>query len=122
MLAGSLGSYARRMQVSDSNQNGWNEYSRLVLKELETLGDSIDGLRSELVEVKQELAKIQSREDRVDELRAWKAAIDEVASPTQLKEAISELSDLKQFKVKAVTAFAVVQAVMATALALSKYF
>ena len=74
------------------NQNGWNEYSRLVLKELETLGDSIDGLRSELVEVKQELAKIQSREDRVDELRAWKSNIDEVASPTQLKEALNEIS------------------------------
>ena len=108
--------------MSDSNQNGWNEYSRLVLKELETLGDSIDGLRSELIEVKQELAKIQSREDRVDELRTWKAAVDEVVSPTQLKEAINEISELKQFKVKAVTTFAVVQAVMATALALANYF
>ena len=36
------------------NQNGWNEYSRLVLKELETLADGIDGLRGELQEVKQE--------------------------------------------------------------------
>ncbi len=108
--------------MSNGSQNGWNEYSRLVLKELETLGDSIDGLRTELVEVKQELAKIQSREDRVDELRAWKANIDEVASPTQLKEAINDISELKQFKIKAITAFAVVQAVMALALTLSKYF
>ena len=104
--------------MSDGNQNGWNEYSRLVLKELETLSDSIDGLRSELVEMKQELAKIQSREDRVDELRVWKSNIDEVASPTQLKEALNEIAELKQFKIKAITAFAVVQAVMATALAL----
>ena len=104
--------------MSDGNQNGWNEYSRLVLKELETLSDSIDGLRSELVEMKQELAKIQSREDRVDELRAWKSNIDEVASPTQLKEALNEISELKQFKIKAITTFAVVQAVMATAIAL----
>ena len=108
--------------MSSGNQNGWNEYSRLVLKELETLGDSIDGLRSELVEVKQELAKIQSREDRVDELRAWKANIDEIASPTQLKQAIDDIADLKQFKIKAITAFAVVQGIMALALALSKYF
>ena len=48
--------------MSNGSQNGWNEYSRLVLKELETLGDSIDGLRTELVEVKQELAKIQRRQ------------------------------------------------------------
>ena len=47
--------------MSDGSQNGWNEYSRLVLKELETLSDSIDGLRTELVEVKQELAKMQAK-------------------------------------------------------------
>ena len=58
----------------------------------------------------------------MDELRAWKANIDEVASPTQLKEAINEIAELKQFKVKAITTFAVVQGVMALALALSKYF
>ena len=108
--------------MNNNSQNGWNEYSRLVLNELESLGSGIDSLRSELQEVKQELAKIQSREDRVDELRMWKSNIDEVASPTQLKEALSEISELKQFKVKAVTTFAVVQGVMALALALSKYF
>lgn len=106
--------------MSDGNQNGWNEYSRLVLNELESLGNGIENLRSEVQEVKHELAKIQSREDRVDELRVWKSNIDEVASPTQLKEALSEISDLKQFKIKAVTAFAVVQAIMALAMALIK--
>ena len=109
--------------MNNGNQNGWNEYSRLVLNELESLGTGIDSLRSELQEVKQELAKIQSREDRVDELRVWKSAVDEVASPTQLKEALNEISELKQFKIKAVTTFAVVQAIMATALSLtSKFF
>ena len=108
--------------MNNSNQNGWNEYSRLVLNELESLGSGIDGLRSELQEVKQELAKIQSREDRVDELRTWKANIDEVASPTQLKEARKEVSELNQFKTKAVTVFAVVQAMMALALALTSTF
>ncbi len=108
--------------MSNGSQNGWNEYSRLVLNELESLGSGIDSLRSELQEVKQELAKIQSREDRVDELRVWKSNIDEVASPTQLKEALNEIAELKQFKTKAITTFTVVQAVMALALAWSKYF
>ena len=106
----------------EGNKNGWNEYSRLVLNELESLGNGIADLRSELQEVKQELTKIQSREDRIEELRVWKSNIDEVASPTQLKEAINEIAELKQFKIKAVTTFAVVQAAMALALALSKYF
>ena len=98
--------------MSDGNQNGWNEYSRLVLKELETLANGIDGLRDELVEVKQELAKMQVREDKVVELKEWKDKIDEVASPTQLGAALKELEDLKQFKTKAITIFAVVQFAM----------
>ena len=98
--------------MSEGSQNGWNEYSRLVLKELETLADGIDGLRTELVEVKQELAKMQVREDKVVELKVWKEKIDEVASPTQLENALKELEDLKQFKTKAITIFAVVQFAM----------
>ena len=96
-----------------SNQNGWNEYSRLVLKELETLATSIDGLRGELQEVKQELAKMQVREDKVDELKVWKEKIDEVASPSQLEIALKDLDELKMFKTKAITIFAVVQFGMA---------
>ena len=97
---------------SDSNQNGWNEYSRLVLKELETLSDSIEGLKGEIQHVKQEIAKMQVREDKVDELRVWKEKVDEVASPSQLQQALREIEELKLFKTKAVTIFAVVQFAM----------
>ena len=105
-----------------SGENGWGEYSKLVLKELETLAKSIEGLRNELQEVKQELAAIRAKEDKVEELKVWKEKIDEVASPTQLKEISSDVQELKIFKTKAVTVFAVVQFVMAAALALSKAF
>jgi len=98
---------------SESNQNGWNEYSRLVLKELENLADNIDGLKEELQEVKQEIAKMQVREDKVDELKVWKEKVDEVVSPTQLSSLVKEVEDLKIFKTKAITTFAVVQFLMA---------
>ena len=103
-----------------SGENGWGEYSRLVLKELETLAKSIEGLRTELPDMKQELAAIRAKEDKVDELRSWKEKIDEVASPTQLKELTTEVQDLKIFKTKAITVFALVQFLMATALAALK--
>jgi len=96
-----------------SNENGWGEYSRLVLKELETLATGIDSLRTELQEVKQELAKMQVREDKVHEIVKWKERIDEVASPSQLKDLQVQVEDLKLFKTKAVTIFAVVQFAMA---------
>ena len=100
--------------MSQSDQNGWNEYSRLVLKELETLSDGIDALQQELQHVKQEIAKMQVREDKVDELKSWKEKVDEVASPTQLQTMVKEVEDLKLFKTKAITIFAVVQFLMAS--------
>ena len=99
--------------MSDRNQNGWNEYSRLVLKELETLGDGIDALRSELQDVKQELTKIQVREDKVDEIKQWKEKIDEICSPPQLKQLMDEVDNLKTFKTKSITIFAAAQVAMA---------
>jgi len=98
---------------ADRRSNGWNEYSKLVLKELETLADGIDALRGELHSVKQELTKMQVREDRVDELRDWKRRVDDVTSPGQLALALREVEELKQFKTKAVTVFAMVQFAMA---------
>ena len=98
--------------MSDGGQNGWNEYSRLVLKELETLADGIDGLRSELQGMKQELAKMQVREDKVDDLKQWKEKIDDVCSPTQLKDLVDEIEKLKTFKTKAITIFAAAQVAM----------
>lgn len=105
-----------------SNENGWGEYSKLVLKELETLATGIESLRSELLDVKQELAAIRVKEDKVDELREWKSKIDDVTSPTQLKSLVNEVQELKLFKTKAVTVFAVVQFLMAAAVAASKIF
>ena len=103
-----------------ADQNGWSEYSRLVLKELETLATSIQSLNSEIQELKQEIARMREREDRVEELRTWKDKIDEVASPSQLQAAIKEIESLKEFKTKSVTVFMVVQFLMATAVAVSK--
>jgi predicted nuclease with TOPRIM domain len=97
----------------DTKQNGWNEYSRLVLKELETLASSINSLNSEIQDLKQEIARMREREDRVDELRVWKEKVDEIASPSQLQTVIADVDDLKIFKTKAITIFAVVQFGMA---------
>lgn len=105
----------------DRRQNGWNEYSKLVLKELETLADSIDSLRTEIQSVKQEIAKMQVREDKVKELQEWRAKMDDAATPTQIKETLKQVDDLKLFKTKAITIFAVVQFLMAVFAILVKF-
>ena len=105
-----------------SGDNSWSEYSKLVLKELETLSRGIEGLNDEIQALKSNITELRSREDKVDELRAWKQRVDEVASPTQMKIWIREVEKLKTFKTKAVTIFLVVQGLMTGALALSSFF
>jgi len=100
----------------------WDQYSRLVLQQLETLASGIEALRGELQDVKNQLTELKAKEDRVQDLKDWKEKIDEVASPSQLQNALQEIEDLKTFKTKAVTIFAGVQFLMATALAYSKFF
>jgi predicted nucleic acid-binding Zn-ribbon protein len=99
-----------------SSDSGWETYSKLVLQQLETLSKGIENLRVELQDVKDQLTKIKAKEDRLEELKSWKEKIDEVASPSQIKYALRELENLKTFKTKAVTIFAVIQFGMAATL------
>tara|TARA_Y100001937_G_C7066922_1_gene306448 strand:- start:751 stop:1077 length:327 start_codon:yes stop_codon:yes gene_type:complete len=99
--------------MTSGNESGWAEYSKLVLKELETLAQGIKDLNDSMNEMKREITEIRAREDKVQELVKWKDRIDEVASPTQLEKLKEEVEDLKLFKTKAVTVFAVIQFAMA---------
>ena len=107
--------------MMNSNEDGWTEYSRLVLKELETLANGIKELNESMNEMKREITEIRAREDKIQDLTKWKARIDEVASPSQLKSLQAEVEDLKLFKTKAVTIFAVVQFAMAAVVFLQRF-
>jgi TolA-binding protein len=91
------------------------------LQQLETLNTGIESMRKELQDVKEQITKIKAKEDRLDEIKLWKEKIDEVASPSQIKYAMRELENLKTFKTKAVTIFAVVQFAMAVAVLISRF-
>ena len=84
--------------MANSEQNGWNEYSKLVIAELERLNDGITNLNSEIQDLKQQILELKVKEDFAKELWKWKQAVDEVASPTQLKYTIKDVADLKTFK------------------------
>jgi Tfp pilus assembly protein PilO len=100
-----------------NNGNGWETYSKLVLQQLETMSNGIDALRTELQDMKSQLTELKAKEDRVHDLKTWKEKMDDVASPPQLREAMKEIEDLKEFKTKAVTMFMVVQSIMGMAVA-----
>tara|TARA_B100000886_G_C20384958_1_gene475611 strand:+ start:654 stop:974 length:321 start_codon:yes stop_codon:yes gene_type:complete len=102
-----------------SENNGWDTYSKLVLQQLETLSTGIEGLRFELQNVKDQLTELKVKEDRVQDIKAWKEKMDDIASPPQLKQALEEIEELKEFKTKSITAFMVIQALMAVAVAIT---
>ena len=52
--------------------NGWETYSKLVLQQLETMASGIEGLRAELQDVKNQLTELKAKEDRVQDIKAWK--------------------------------------------------
>ena len=81
-----------------SSNNGWDTYSKLVLQQLETMSTGIEALRGELQQVQNQLAELKAKEDRVQDLKAWKEKMDDVASPPQLREAMSDIEELKLFK------------------------
>lgn len=109
------------MKEMSDERNGWNEYSKLVLKELETLARGISDLSYQLHEVKRELALIKDREDKVEELKIWKDKIAEVVSPSQLAIMVTEVKELKEFKTRAITIFAVIQFIMLCISIFGKY-
>ena len=92
--------------------SGWEVYSKMVLKQLEDLSNSMNGLRQEIQELKSEIAEIRGQQGNVQDLKEWKNKIDEVCSPSQLKDLRNEVDELKIFKTKAITIFAGVQFLM----------
>jgi ribosomal protein L29 len=108
--------------MANNEQNGWNEYSKLVIAELERLNDGITNLNSEIQDLKQQILELKVKEDFAKELWKWKQAVDEVASPTQLKYTIKDVADLKTFKTQAITIWAVVQLATAAIITFFKLY
>ena len=108
--------------MANGEQNGWNEYSKLVIAELERLNDGITNLNGEIQDLKQQIAELKVKEDFAKELWKWKQAVDEVASPSQLQNTLQDVNDLKVFKTQAITIFLVVQGLVGIAIALLKFY
>ena len=109
--------------MSDEKQtNGWNEYSKLVLKELETLADGVEALKKELQEVRRDIAKIETRESKVDEIKEWKQKMTDVLSPDQLKELVKEHKENRDFMIRAVAVLGVIQFIIASAVVWFRIF
>lgn len=101
-----------------SDEHEWAVWSKHVLHELERLNEGQDQIKKDIQTLKSDLNRIAVLEDQVNDIKAWKSQVTEVYSPTQLAEQKKEVEQLKSFKIKFVTIWAVIQFVISIALAL----
>ncbi len=105
---------------SGENTNGWEEWSKHVLKELERLNDNYESLNNKYSTLEKDLANIQNIKVTLNEVAGWKSAMMEVASPTQLKELKSDIEKLKTFRTASFTVWAVIQGLIVLWMALKE--
>ena len=111
--------------MPEEKHNGWDQYSKLVWKEIDGLGQAVTALREEINGLREVLSEMRSNSAHtltvVNDLKQWKERIDDVTSPAQLAELVEEIQKLKDFKTKAVTVFVVVQFGITLFIALNEY-
>lgn len=128
------------------NNNGWTEWSKYILKELEKLGENCDSLAEEINGLNVELTKISGMKHAINDLKDWKISVDESVNIDDLKNikayyinnkdiksAIDSIKDttkkqqekieeLESFKTKVYTFIAIASFLVTTAVALIKVF
>ena len=128
------------------NNNGWNEWSKYVLKELEKLGEICDSLADEINGLNVELTKISGVKHAINDLKEWKTNVEETTNLNDLqslktfyinnkdiKESIESLKetlkkyedqieDYKKFKTKVYAIAGVLSFLLATGLTLMRIF
>ena len=106
------------MPIENDNisNNGWSEYGRLVLKELERLNEGQDQIRKDMDhkfnELNLRMTEFKSTEKDVEELKEWKGKISEVWSPTQMRQSKNEVYDQKNRWSRVVGIMAAVQVIV----------
>ena len=128
------------------NNNGWNEWSKYVLKELEKLGEICDSLSEEIGKLNIELTKISGIKHAIHDIKEWKTTVEETVNINDLnnikqfyinnkevktlidsiKETLKkydeQIEDYKRFKTKVYAVGGVLSFLFATALTIMKFF
>lgn len=106
------------MNLDNENlsKNGWSEYGRLVLKELERLNAGQDDIKKDLdkkfTELNQKISEFKNTEREVEELKKWKESVMEVWSVSQMKQGKDEIYSQKNQWQKVIGIIIAIQVIM----------
>jgi hypothetical protein len=112
------------------SKNGWSEYGRLVLKELERLNEGQDKLREDFdkqfkdlnEKMTKSVTSFETTEQDVKDLKEWKEKVTEVWSPTQMTQSKDEIYKQKGQWQKTVGIVIATQVIIGIIFALLKTF
>ncbi len=83
------------------SKNGWSEYGRLVLAELQRLNQGQDAMKKDLdskfIELNNKISAFNALEKEIEELNTWKKDTLEVWSASQMKQAKDEIYKQKGY-------------------------
>jgi len=100
----------------------WNDYSKLVLSELERLNESYEKMREDIhahfKEMNVVLSEFKNTEKNVTDHKIWIEKVNDVWSPAQMKQAKDEIYEQKGKWTAAVAIFTFIQIVMGIIIAL----
>lgn len=108
------------------SRNGWSEYGRLVLKELERLNEGQEKLKEDIdrkfTELNQKISEFKSTEQDVKDLKEWREKVTEVWSVSQMKQSKDEVYEQKNKWQRVVGVVIAVQIIFGAILALINTF
>jgi hypothetical protein len=102
------------------NKDSWGEYSKLVLNELERLNENYSQMRNDMDtrfgELNQKLTEVKNIEGKVSNHAAWIEKVNDVWSPTQMKEAKDEIYKQKSRWIAAIAIISFIQIAIGAAI------
>ena len=101
----------RAKQPEASPPDGWQSWGQHVLSELERLSHAVESVREQVAEMRQD-GRVAQHSSEIEELKSWRKAHDDVATPSQLQKKLDTVDDLKVTQIKAYTLMAVVQVLL----------
>lgn len=100
----------------------WGDYSKLVLKELERLNESYEKMRDDMDkrfdELKTKISEVKNIEAKVIAQNSWIEKVNDVWSPSQMKEAKDEIYKQKNRWAAAIAIITFVQIVVGVSIAI----
>jgi peptidoglycan hydrolase CwlO-like protein len=104
----------------NEDKDTWGDYSKLVLKELERLNENYDKMRTDMdnrfSELNQKLTEVKNVEKSVTNQTAWIDKVNDVWSPSQMKEAKDEIYKQKTRWVAAIAIITFTQIIVGVAI------